>query len=431
MKKIFGFMGSAVREIFWVAIAAAVIVGGYLGFQYLGENREIVEVTPVERPVTLVETATLTPLVTPLPIRGEGFIKPFREVSLSSQTGGRITELHPAITSQGPFLKGDVLARLDDSSQRASLVQTEANIAATQARLDLNETQLNRTQSLRDSGVASQQALDQLLSAKAELEASLNSLKAAKQSAEVALSNTVVLAPFDGAVLSKAAEIGTVVGGGQTIAELFTQDRMEVDVPVREADAALIPGLFEGQEAAATVRVRFAGQEFDWDARVTRVASALDRRTRTLNVTVELNDVALVKAAGTGELASGAPPALINAFAKVIIEGLEPKSTYPIPSTALKGGNQLWMFDPDEDADENGENKGRLRMVSANLIHVDGETSYVQIATQPDGARLIKTALSTPSEGMPLRDVAEMEKAAALKALSGARATQSAQLKAE
>lgn len=425
MKKLFGFLGTAVRELFWVAIAAAVLVGGYLGFQYLGENREIVEVKPVERPVTLVETQSLTPLTTPLPIRGEGFIKPFREVSLSSQTGGRITELHPAITNEGAFVKGDVLARLDDSSQRASLVQTQANIAATQARLDLNETQLNRTQSLRDSGVASQQALDQLLSGKAELEASLSSLKAAKQSAEVALSNTVVLAPFDGAVLSKTAEIGTVVGGGQTIAELFTQDRMEVDVPVREADAALIPGLFEGQEAPATVRVRFAGQEFDWDARVTRVASALDQRTRTLTVTVELNDVALVKSAGSDELASGAPPALINAYAKVIIQGLEPKSTYPIPSTALKGGNQLWMFDPDQDAQS--ENTGKLRMVSANLIHVDGETSYVQIATQPDGARLIKTAVSTPSEGMPLRDVVAMKDSALAAQIS----SQSAQLAAE
>lgn len=425
MKKVLSFLGSAVRELFWVAVAIAVIFGGYLGFQYLGANREVVEVKPIERPVTLVETQALRSLATPLPIRGEGFIKPFREVSLSSQTGGRIIELHSAITNEGTFLEGDVLARLNDSSQRASLVQTEANIAATQARLDLNETQLSRTQSLRDSGVASQQALDQILSSKAELEASLNSLKAAKQSAEVALSNTVVLAPFDGAVLSKSAEVGTVVGGGQMIAEIFTQDRMEVDVPVREADAALIPGLFNGQEAPATVRVRFAGQEFDWDARVTRVASALDRRTRTLNVTVELNDVSLVKAAGSDELASGAPPALINAFAKVIIEGLEPENTYPIPSTALRGGNQLWMFDPVDQ--ESVENKGVLRMISANLIHVDGETSYVQIEDQPKGARLIKTAISTPSEGMPLQNVAVNQEAA----LEVDRTGQTAQVKAD
>ena len=406
MGKVFRFMGTAIRELFWVAIAAAFIVGGVLGFRYLGENRDIVEATPVERPVTLVETESLTRLTTPLPIRGEGFIKPFRQVSLSSQTGGRIVDLHPAITNQGAFSKGDILAQLDDSSERASLIQTEANIAATQARLDLNETQLTRTQSLRDSGVASQQALDQLLSGKAELEASLNSLKAAKQSAEVALSNKIVRAPFDGAVLSKSAEIGTVVGGGQTIAEIFTQDRMEVDVPVREADAALIPGLFDGTQTPANVRVRFAGLEFDWAARVTRVASALDRRTRTLKVTVELNDVSDVRAAGSDTPASGAPPALINAFANVVIEGLEPENTYPIPSTALKGGDQLWMFDPTD------EDLGTLRMVSAALIHVDGETSYVSIEDQPTGSRLIKTALSTPTESMALRDVSVMQNGA-------------------
>jgi len=200
---------------------------------------------------------------------------------------------------------------------------------------------------------------------------------------------------------------------------------MEVDVPVREADAALIPGLFDGVQTPAKVRVRFAGQEFDWDARVTRVASALDRRSRTLNVTVELNDVAKVKAAGSEDLASGAPPALINAFAKVIIEGLEPEDTYPIPSTALRGGNQLWMFDADPEAGPDAG--GTLRMISATLIHVDGETSYVQIADQPTGARLIKTALSTPAEGMQLRDVAVVQKAAR----ADLQTTQSAQLGAE
>ena len=418
MSKILKFSGMILREGIWIAIAAAVIFGGVLGFRYLGENREIVEAQPVERPITLVETSDLTPLTTPLPIRGEGFIKPFRQANLSAQSGGRIVELHPAITSRGSFTKGEILARLDDSAEAASLSQTQANIDATQARLDLNATQLARTQSLRESGVASQQALDQLLSQEAELKASLNSLRAIKQSAEVALSNKIVLAPFDGAVLTKSAEIGTVVNGGQAIAEIFTQDRMEVDVPVREADAALIPGLFSGNQAPALVTVRFAGQEFDWNARVTRVASALDSRTRTLNVTVELNDVSAVKKAGSSDLASGAPPALINSFAKIVIQGREPQNTISIPSTALRGGNMLWMFDP-SDADA-----GTLRMVAAELIHVDGETSYVSLSEQPQGTRLIKTALSTPTEGMPLRDVAVMKRTA----LEAANATQTAKL---
>jgi RND family efflux transporter MFP subunit len=399
LKKVLGYIGVGLREFFWIAIAGGVIFGGITGFNYLGKNRTIVEAAPVVRPVTLVETIDLAAIATPLPIRGEGFVQPFRIANLASQVGGRVTGLLPAITERGIFKQGDVLVRFDDSAERASLTQTIANIEGTQARLDLNTILLERTESLRASGTTSQAALDQVRSQQAELDASLNSLQAAKISAEVALGRKMVTAPFDGAVLSKSVEIGTVVNGGQSIAEIFTQDRMEIDVAVREADAALVPGLFAGSPTAASVTVQFAGKTFLWAAHVSRVAPNLDARTRTLTVTVELDDGTALGAQGGEILASGAPPALINSFAKVVIQGIRPESTYPIPSTALRGGNHLWLFD-----DTNPE-VSVLSIIPAELIHVDGETSYVKISPLPAQSRLITTALSTAQEGMQLRDV--------------------------
>ena len=399
MKKVLGYIGVGLRELFWIAIAGGVIFGGITGFKYLGENRTIVEAAPVARPVTLVETIDLTAITNPIAIRGEGFIKPFRIANLASQVGGQVVGIHPAITERGIFKQGDVLVSLDDSAERASLTQTIANIEGTHARLDLNTILLKRTESLRASGTTSQAALDQVRSQQAELDASLNSLQAAKKSAEVALGRKIVRAPFDGAVLSKSVEIGTIVNGGQSIAEIFTQDRMEIDVAVREADAALIPGLFAGVPTAASVTVQFAGKTFLWAAHVSRVAPNLDARTRTLTVTVELDDGTAIGAQGGEILASGAPPALINSFAKVVIQGIRPESTYPIPSTALRGGNHLWLFD-DLDPDASV-----LRISPTELIHVDGETSYVKINPLPAQSRLITSPLSTAQEGMQLRDV--------------------------
>ena len=399
MKKVLGYIGVGLRELFWIAIAGGVIFGGITGFKYLGENRTIVEAAPVARPVTLVETIDLTAITNPIAIRGEGFIKPFRIANLASQVGGQVVDIHPAITERGIFKQGDVLVSLDDSAERASLTQTIANIEGTHARLDLNTILLKRTESLMASGTTSQAALDQVRSQQAELDASLNSLQAAKKSAEVALGRKIVRAPFDGAVLSKSVEIGTIVNGGQSIAEIFTQDRMEIDVAVREADAALIPGLFAGVPTAASVTVQFAGKTFLWAAHVSRVAPNLDARTRTLTVTVELDDGTTIGAQGGEILASGAPPALINSFAKVVIQGIRPESTYPIPSTALRGGNHLWLFD-DLDPDASV-----LRIIPTELIHVDGETSYVKINPLPAQSRLITSPLSTAQEGMQLRDV--------------------------
>ena len=400
MKKIIGYLGVGLRELFWIAVAVAVVFGGITGFRYLGENREVIEPTVVERPTTLVETAEIFLIDSPLPIRGEGFMQPHRSANLASQVGGQVIELHPAITERGAFKQGEVLVRLDDSAERATLTQTQANIDGTRARLDLNQILLERTEKLRSSGSASQASLDQVRSTQQELSASLNSLIAAQNVAEVSLGRKIVAAPFDGAVLSKNLDIGSVVNGGQAIAEIFTEDRMEIDVPVREADAALIPGLFEGASPSATVSVRFAGQSFEWDAEVTRVAPTLDQRTRTLTVTVELIDITGARATGSSILASGAPPALINSFANVVIEGPQPDATYAVPSTALRGGSELWLLPPSE-----GDG-GTLKIVPATLVHVDNETSYVTSASIPKNARLITTALSTPQEGMKLRDVA-------------------------
>ncbi|WP_424972546.1 efflux RND transporter periplasmic adaptor subunit [Dinoroseobacter sp. S76] len=393
---------SLLRDAFWLVVSVALVAGGYLGFQYLGETRDIVEAQPVERPVALVATQPLVAYEAALPVRGEGFITPFRQVALSAQIQGRITDLNPAIDARGGFAAGDVLVRLDDRAAAAALDQTDANIASTQARLDLVITQLERGETLRERGVIAQEALDQLTSQRQELTASLDSLRAARETADVTLDNARITAPFAGRVLRKTAEIGAVVSPGQEIAVIYTDDALEVTVPLRQADAALIPGLFAGARVPAEVAARFAGQTYLWRGEVTRVETALDTQTRSLNVTVQLREALGATGEGRGDLPSGAPPALINAFANVTISGAEIAGAYAIPSTAFRDG-ALWLY---VDA--------ALRVVPAELIHVDGEDSYVRLAALPAGAELITSPLDTVVAGMPLRRADPTQRTAAL-----------------
>jgi RND family efflux transporter MFP subunit len=391
-------MGRVLRELVWIAIAAAVLFAGYLGFQRLGESRTVVEAVPFERPITLVETTALFPIDSPLPVRGDGFLRPYRSVDLSALGGGRIAELHPALIDlRSEFAEGDVLVRLDDSAERASLEQIAASIAATEARLELNRIQLERAQSLRESGSGSQSALDQLSAENAELAANLAGFRASYAIGEIALENRLVRAPFDGAVLSRMADVGSVVGAGQSIAEIYTNGQVDLDIAIREAEAALIPGLFAGEETPATVTVRFAGRDVVWDARVIRVAPDVDPETRTLSVTVEIADIAAGQSEDMSEFASGAPPALINSFARVMVSAAQPDQTYAIPATALRGGAAVWLM-----------LNNALTIQPASLVHVDGETIYARIEGMPPGARLILTELASPVPGLELRDLADM-----------------------
>lgn len=390
MRKILKFTGRAIRELFWLAVAVAIIGGGYAGFTYLGENREIVEPEPAPRSETLVETMAFSRHLAPLPIRGEGFVEPFRTVAVSAPTGGRIVSLNPAITNRGPFNEGDILVEIDGSAERAQIEQSRAGIAATEARLDLVRTQLERAQSLRERNAVSQSAVDDLVGQRDEVLANLQGQRAQLSSAKIALENKIVRAPFDGAVQSKEAEIGNVVAGGSPIAQIYTKDQMEVSIAIRESDAVLIPGLFRGNPAPATVSIDFAGQTKVWSGEIVRINPALDPQTRTLTATVALRE----RQESQTEFAAGAPPALINAFAKVVVEGIEPLDTFAIPSTALRSGNTIWLLRDDS-----------LAFHPAERIHVDGETTYVRVLGLQPEDRLVLTTLAAPQEGEALRDV--------------------------
>ena len=250
-----------IRDAFWLIAAAVIVAGGIFGFQLMGALREPVEPRRVERAVPLVDAVQLKPFDGPLPIRGEGFVRPFRQVELASEINGRIVTLHPAIENYGRFSKGDVLLTLDDRAAKASLERAEADIAATRARFELNATQLQRAQTLIERKVVSQDRVDQLLAENAELTSNLANLRAARERAAITLDYSRIAAPFDGRVLNRTAEIGEVVSPGEALATLATDRRLEVTVPVSEKEAALIPALFDGGTAPATVEARFGGHD--------------------------------------------------------------------------------------------------------------------------------------------------------------------------
>ena len=187
-----------------------------------------------------------------------------------------------------------------------------------------------------------------------------------------------------------------MVASGQTIATLYTDDRLELTVPLTEGRAALIPGLFSGERASATVEGRFAGQPVRWEAEVVRVEPELDPQTRTLDVTLALTDPTEPQTEGrAADLASGVPPALINAYVMARIDGAIPQDVYAIPSTSLRAGDEIWLADRDD----------RLRIRSAETILVDGGTSFVRLDVDPDDLRLVTSPLDAPVEGVALNIV--------------------------
>lgn len=212
-------------------------------------------------------------------ISAPGQVEPKTKVEISAQVSARIVEL--PFDENDRVRKGDVVVRLDDRDLRAqldaanaSLRQEQARLAGAQAGLSNAEIELKRVQDLVASKDAAAADLDaaRLEYSRAEsglrqVEHAIEIARANIQRAEKDLSNAVIMAPFDGVITARNAEVGeTVVVGtlnnpGSVIMEIADLSLMLVKARVDEANIAPIQ---EGQGALIFINAyadrRFTGK---------------------------------------------------------------------------------------------------------------------------------------------------------------------------
>jgi len=184
-----------------------------------------------------------------------GYVTARREATVSAQITGTLIEV---LIEEGDRVKsGQILARLDDTAQRASLAQAQAQLHSAeallvqyQAQLAQDQRDVKRAEDLVERKLVSQQAVEQartlvdtqtaqVLGQRKQIELAAANVR----SAQVQLDYCTVRAPFTGVVIAKAAQVGEIVspfsaGGGFTrtgIGTLVDMDSLEVEVDVNEA----------------------------------------------------------------------------------------------------------------------------------------------------------------------------------------------------
>lgn len=373
-------------EVFWLVVAVAIVAGGWMGFQALGNNSQVVQANPIEASVPAVQTAAIDVVEGGIPIQANGFIRAAKSLDIAAQTGGRIVELHPAIEQRSTFSQGDVLFRLDDRQARASLAQLTANLESAQAQRRLVTTRLDRTRSLHERDIVSQDQLDQLQSQMQEIDASVRSLEASVLAASESLADTIVTAPFDGRVQDKLAQLGAVIGQGTPVARIYSSGDIEVEVSLREDEASLIPGLFTDAQASGIVDAIFAQKRYRWQADIARVERQIDSHTRTIDVTLTLRNPENGQPVGHS---SEAIPALVNGYATVELAAVQGETIFAVPTSSVRGENQIWLVED-----------GTLRIAEIEVVHRRGSQAYVSADGLSPDSVLITSQLASATDGM-------------------------------
>ena len=235
-------------------------------------------------------------------LQATGYVTARRQATVSTQITGTLTKV---LIEEGDHVKaGQVIATLEDSALRASLVAAQANVQAAQAQVTQMQAQLaqaeadaRRQSELVASGMTTRQASEQSRTAVASFTAQLDARRRETDAARAQLAQakvnfdyTVVRAPFSGVVTEKAAQVGEIVsplsaGGGFTrtgVGTIVDMDSLEVDVDVNEA--------YIGQVTPDMPAQAVLDAYADWKipAHVIAIVPAADRGKATVKVRVAL-----------------------------------------------------------------------------------------------------------------------------------------------
>jgi len=238
-------------------------------------------------------------------VHGPGTVQSRVPVTVSTKITGILEKLY---VDHGDLVKqGQLLTELDAqelksrvNASRATLRRFErdlnrarATVAKTQANLALAQSDYRRDVEVFKKGVISEAAMDTTKAALevaeseyAEAQASLAALEAAHDQAasevnvaEANLSYTQIVAPMDGLITVRTAEVGDTVTPGTPIFQMVDLTTIWVEAWIDETQIA---HLREGQQASIRLR---SGRVFQGE--VVRLNKQADTVTRELEVDVQ------------------------------------------------------------------------------------------------------------------------------------------------
>ena len=353
---------------------------------------------PPQAQAPLVQTQYAEVRTGALDVSGSGTVRPQAQVNLAPQISGKIVYVSPSLVSGGRVRRGQILVRIEQADFENALRQAEAEVAQQRVTLlqeeeesliaqeeyeryrqrENNRESLSPFASVDENDYASR-LISRPASSTSQAEnvqndepsslvlrepqraaaaAALARAEATLEDAKLALSRTSITAPFDGFVRSESVDVGQFVNMGQTLAEIYAAEEVEIVIPLSTDEAALIPNLWDKRAdrndivIPSSVFVQYGGQMYRWNGYVHRAEAALDATTRTVDVVVRVpsptNGGELVELPGEVDLLSShVPPLLVGQYASVKIQGVELQNYFVIPRRALRVDDEIWTIKDD------------------------------------------------------------------------------------
>ncbi len=248
-------------------------------------------------------------------------------LGMSFPTGGRIESI--AYDVGDKVASGAVLARIQSVQQEQALRGAQAGVATAQADYRQAAEDFDRQENLLERGATTRISRDTAEDALRIAQGLLSQAEADLNRASQAMEDTVLLATSDATVISRAIEVGQVVGAAQTVLELALGDDRDALFDVPEV-------MLTGDVPSSLVTMSLLDNpSIGFSGTVRRISPLVDAQTGTVKLTVGIDDPPDTVTYGAAVRGTASRPEL-------------PGVTLPYTAmTATADGPAVWIIDPD------------------------------------------------------------------------------------
>lgn len=267
------------RAVTWSLVLSLAAVAAYFILGFLNP--------PLE--VQLVGASLSSPSQANSVLTASGYVVARRKAAVASKGTGRLVFL--GVDEGDKVKKGQVIARLEDADVAAARARAQENLRVAEAELYDAKQSLERNRILLKQGVLAQSEYDASDMRYRRVIATIESARFGVKEADVAVDNTLIVAPFDGTVLKKNADVGEIVAplAGATssraaVVTIADMSSLEVDADVSEAN---ITKISPEQNCEITLD---AYPQQRYPGYVTKIVPTADRAKATVLVKIRFKD---------------------------------------------------------------------------------------------------------------------------------------------
>lgn len=287
------------RKVSLAVVFVLLVVGGLAAIKVTQFRELMAAAKTMGQPPETVSSTVVRQETWQGTLKAIGSVTAVQGVTVTPEIPGTVREI--AFESGAVVAKGDLLVRLDTSSE-------EAQLRAIDAQLQLAKLNLDRVRALREEKTVSQAELDTAESTLKQFEANADAIR-------TTIAKKTICAPFAGRLGIRQVNLGQYLDTGKPIVSLQALSPVYVDFSLPEQDLAQLKvgmGIRLSTDA-------YPGQQFE--GKLTAINPDLDEATRSVGLQATLGNAEQLLRPGM--------------FARVEVLLPEEKSVLVIPATAV------------------------------------------------------------------------------------------------